>query len=236
MPYKTRILWAMPTLRYLDILWLRYASYQKSFRIPIFVKSRVSKYCNIHKILKMSNSRLMKISKFLSKHLRHQPDAIGIELAAGGWIAVDELLKACAKNKFFITHEELEMVVANNDKQRFSFDPTGNFIRANQGHSIEIDLQLQPIAPPNILYHGTGAKSVDAIMKTGLNKMSRHHVHLSSNIDTAKSVGIRHGKPVIFAINTQQMLEDDYIFYCSANGVWLVDHVPHQYLSVMKNE
>ena len=184
----------------------------------------------------MSNYRLIKISKFLSKHLRHQPDAIGIKLAAGGWVAVDELLRACAKNKFFITREELEIVVANNDKQRFSFDSTGNLIRANQGHSVEINLQLEPVIPPNVLYHGTGKKSVDAIMKTGISKMSRHHVHLSSNIDTAKSVGMRHGKPVIFTINTQQMLEDGYIFYCSANGVWLVDHVPHQYLQLIKSE
>ena len=178
----------------------------------------------------------MKISKFLSKHLRHQPDAIGIKLAVGGWIAVDELLRACAKNKFFITREELEMVVSQNDKQRFAFDSTGNLIRANQGHSVEIDLQLKPVIPPNILYHGTGAKFVDAIMKTGLNKMSRHHLHLSDNIETAKSVGTRHGKPVIFAINSQKMVEDGYLFYCSANGVWLVDHVPNQYLQITKCE
>ncbi|MFM7405698.1 MAG: RNA 2'-phosphotransferase [Cuspidothrix sp.] len=180
----------------------------------------------------MSNSRLIKISKFLSKHLRHQPDAIGIKLGAGGWVAVDELLTACAKNGFYMTYEELEIVVNSSDKQRFAFDDTGNLIRANQGHSIEIDLQLQVMIPPDILYHGTGIKSVDAILKRGLHKMSRHHVHLSADMDTAKSVGMRHGKPVIFAINTPKMVADGYIFYCSANGVWLVDHVPYQYLEI----
>jgi putative RNA 2'-phosphotransferase len=162
----------------------------------------------------------MKISKFLSKHLRHQPHKIGIELAAGGWIEVDKLLRACAENQFLITLEELEMVVSHNDKQRFAFDDTGNLIRANQGHTVEIDLQLKPVVPPNVLYHGTGEKFVAEIMKTGLSKMSRHHLHLSDNIDTAKSVGMRHGKPVIFAINTQKMVEDGYVFYCSSNGVW----------------
>ncbi|MBD2628273.1 RNA 2'-phosphotransferase [Trichormus variabilis] len=180
----------------------------------------------------MSNSRLVKISKFLSKYLRHQPEEIGIKLVPGGWVSVDELLTACAKNKFPITRQELQEVVATNDKQRFSFDSTHTFIRANQGHSIEIDLQLEPAVPPDVLYHGTGQKSVESIMQSGICKMSRHHVHLSPDISTAKIVGARHGKPVIFTVNAGVMYQSGYIFYCSDNGVWLVDHVPLEYLQL----
>ncbi|BDI14317.1 putative RNA 2'-phosphotransferase [Nostoc cf. commune SO-36] len=178
----------------------------------------------------MSDSRLVKISKYLSKYLRHTPDAIGIKLAPGGWVALDDLLTACATNKFPITHEELQAVVESNEKQRFSFDSTGNLIRANQGHSVKVDLQLEPVVPPDKLYHGTGHKSVESIMQTGLCKMSRHHVHLSKDIATAQTVGARHGKAVVFAVNTGAMHQAGYIFYCSANGVWLVDYVPPEYL------
>ncbi|MEH1868567.1 MAG: RNA 2'-phosphotransferase [Nostoc sp.] len=178
----------------------------------------------------MSDSRLVKISKYLSKYLRHTPDAIGIKLAPGGWVAVDELITACAKNKFSITRQELEAVVESSEKQRFSFDSTGTLIRANQGHSVEVDLQLESAVPPDELYHGTGHKSVDSIMEAGLCKMSRHHVHLSKDIATAQTVGARHGKPVVFAISAATMYQAGYIFYCSDNGVWLVDQVPPEYL------
>ena len=178
----------------------------------------------------MSNSHLTKISKYLSKYLRHQPEAIGIKLSPGGWVAVDELLSACAKNNFLITRQQLEEVVAISDKKRFSFDSTGIMIRANQGHSTEIDLLLEPVAPPDVLYHGTGAKFVDSIMETGICKMSRHHVHLSADMTTAKNVGSRHGKPVVLIVDAAGMHQAGYIFYCSDNGVWLVEHVPPQYL------
>ncbi|MEH2065590.1 MAG: RNA 2'-phosphotransferase [Nostoc sp.] len=178
----------------------------------------------------MSDSRLVKISKYLSKYLRHTPDAIGIQLAPGGWVGVDELLTACATNKFPLTRQELQAVVELNDKQRFAFDSTGNLIRANQGHSVKVDLQLEPVIPPDELYHGTGRKSVESILQTGLGKMSRNHIHLSKDIATAQTVGARHGKPVVFAVNTAAMHQAGYIFYCSANGVWLVDHVPPEYL------
>jgi putative RNA 2'-phosphotransferase len=178
----------------------------------------------------MDNSRLLKISKYLSKHLRHQPERIGIKLAPGGWIPVDELLTACANNQFTITREELNEVVTTNDKKRFSFDSTLTLIRANQGHSVEIDLQLEALVPPNLLYHGTGNHTVEIILQTGLNKMLRHHVHLSRDIETATKVGARHGKPVVFAINAAAMHEAGYTFYCSENGVWLVDAVPPKYL------
>jgi putative RNA 2'-phosphotransferase len=178
----------------------------------------------------MNDSRLLKISKFLSKYLRHKPDNIGIKLAPGGWVAINELLTACAKNKFPITYQELQRVVELNDKQRFSFDSTGTLIRANQGHSVEVDLQLEPVVPPNVLYHGTAKKSVELILQTGLRKMSRHHVHLSKEIATAQNVGARHGKPVVFAVDAAAMHQAGYIFYCSDNGVWLVDNVPPEYL------
>ncbi len=178
----------------------------------------------------MNNSRIVKISRYLSRHLRHQPDRIGIKLGSGGWVAVDELLAACKKHQFAISRAELNEVVANNDKKRFSFDSTGTLIRANQGHSIEVDLQLEPVVPPNVLYHGTSAGAVESILQTGLNKMSRHHVHLSSEITTAKAVGARHGKPVVFTVDAATMHQAGYEFYCSENGVWLVDHVPPEYL------
>lgn len=181
----------------------------------------------------MDESRLVKVSKYLSKHLRHQPERIGINLLPGGWVEVDELLAACQKARFPISHEELDIVVAKNDKKRFAFDSTGKLIRANQGHSVEVDLQLEPKTPPNILYHGTGDKSVDAILASGLIKMSRHHVHLSLDIETATQVGARHGRPVVFIIDAAKMHEDGYSFYCSDNGVWLVNNVPKKYLKIL---
>ncbi|MBD0262528.1 MAG: RNA 2'-phosphotransferase [Tolypothrix sp. Co-bin9] len=182
----------------------------------------------------MDNSRLVKISKYLSKHLRHQPQRINISLCPGGWVAVDELLAACKKHQFPISREELDLVVANNDKQRFSFDSTGTLIRANQGHSVEVDLQLEAVVPPDVLYHGTGHKAVESILQTGLSKMSRNHVHLSEDIVTATTVGARHGKPVVFAVKTKAMYHAGYEFYCSDNNVWLVDNVPPEYLQKIK--
>jgi putative RNA 2'-phosphotransferase len=181
----------------------------------------------------MNDSRLVKISKYLSKHLRHTPERLGITLAPGGWVSVEELLAACAARRFAITRSELEEVVANNDKQRFSFDTTRERIRANQGHSIEIDLQLTPQIPPVILYHGTSKTSVESILDKGLLKMSRHHVHLSQDIETARKVGARHGYPVVFAVDAASMHEAGFCFCCSDNGVWLIDSVPPEYLSQM---
>lgn len=180
----------------------------------------------------MKDNRLVKISKYLSYHLRHHPDKIGLTLAPGGWVNVDELLAACQRDSFPLSRTELKEVVAHNDKQRFSFDDTGTRIRANQGHSVEIDLQLESAIPPDLLYHGTGQKAVGSIFRDGLRKMSRHHVHLSSDIATAKKVGARHGIPVVFIINTVAMRRDGYTFYCSDNGVWLVDSVPPEYLEL----
>ncbi len=177
-----------------------------------------------------SDSRLVKISKYLSYHLRHCPDKIGIELAPGGWVAVEELLVACKNHQFPINRTELNEVVAQDSKQRFAFDPTGTLIRANQGHSIEIDLQLESSVPPDVLYHGTGHRALESIRQRGLCKMSRHHVHLSTDIATARTVGMRHGHPVVFTVDAAAMHKAGFVFYCSENGVWLVDCVPPEYL------
>jgi putative RNA 2'-phosphotransferase len=174
----------------------------------------------------------VKVSKYLSKHLRHQPERLGLTLEEGGWVAVETLLQACAANRFPVSRDELNEVVARNDKQRFSFDPTGTLIRANQGHSTAVDLQLEPRTPPDVLYHGTAEVNLDSVFATGLNKMARHHVHLSLDVTTASKVGGRHGKPVVLVVDAAAMVRDGFTFYCSANGVWLVDSVPPQYLRV----
>ena len=179
----------------------------------------------------MEAQRLVKISRYLSKHLRHDRDRLGITLEVGGWVGVDELLFSCRGNQFLFTRAELEEVVATNDKQRFSFNLQKTKIRANQGHSVEVDLQLTPVMPPEILYHGTGEKTVAAIRRSGLNKMSRHHVHLSQDQETARKVGARHGKPVVFVVKSAAMHQAGFEFYCSDNGVWLVDRVPCEFLT-----
>ena len=181
----------------------------------------------------MDEARLVKISKYLAKSLRHQPQRLGLTLAPGGWVGVADLLRACAQHGFPITRAELDEVVATNNKSRYAYDPTGTLIRANQGHSVEVDLQLAPVTPPDVLYHGTGHGTVAAINEHGLHRMARHHVHLSSDIETATVVGARHGRPVVFAVDAVAMSRDDHIFYRSANGVWLTDHIPPRYLRVV---
>jgi putative RNA 2'-phosphotransferase len=181
----------------------------------------------------MDHNRLVKVSKYLSKHLRHQPERLGLKLAAGGWVEVDALLEACAKNNFPVTREELDEVVARNDKRRFSFDEAGRLIRANQGHSVEVDLQLERASPPAVLYHGTTERNARPILEGGLRRMARHHVHLSSDVETAKKVGARRGRPVVFEVNAQAMAAEGHAFYLSANGVWLVESVPPQHLRML---
>ena len=181
----------------------------------------------------MNDKRRVHVSKFLSKYLRHHPESLGLTLQAGGWVPVEELLEACAKHRFPVTAEELQEVVATSDKKRFAFDETGECIRANQGHSVEIDLQLQPVEPLPFLYHGTAAQIVPVILQEGLRKMQRHHVHLSKDIATARKVGARRGKPVILCIDAAGMFQDGYQFFVSANGVWLTDGVPPHYLRIV---
>jgi putative RNA 2'-phosphotransferase len=178
----------------------------------------------------MTPERLVKVSKYLAKHLRHQPEALGLTLEPGGWVPVADLLAGCAARNFALTRAELETVVAENDKQRFSFSDDGTKIRANQGHSTEVDLDLPPADPPTVLYHGTGAQYVEAIRREGLSRQRRHHVHLSADHETARRVGARHGRPHVFAIETAPLLAAGHTFYVSANGVWLVDEVPPEFL------
>jgi putative RNA 2'-phosphotransferase len=178
----------------------------------------------------MRDARLIRISKYLSKHLRHQPERLGLELAAGGWVEVHALLAACSNQGFPISRAELEEVVERNDKQRFAFDPSGTLIRAQQGHSVSVDLELEPAQPPPTLYHGTVERYLPAILRDGLLKMQRHHVHLSSDIATASRVGARRGAPIILAVDAAAMHQAGFTFYRSGNGVWLVDHVPPEYL------
>lgn len=181
----------------------------------------------------MNEKHLIKVSKYLSKHLRHEPERLGLTLEDGGWVKVDDLLKACAENNFPVSPDELREVVGKNDKQRFSFDASGEKIRANQGHSVAVDLQLKPQIPPARLFHGTAERNVSMIRERGLLKMARHHVHLSAETETARAVGTRYGKPVIFEIDTAAMRADGFEFFVSENGVWLVESVPPKFLKVL---
>ena len=171
-----------------------------------------------------------KLSKFLSLILRHRPEALGITLDPQGWASVKDIRDKMAERGKGITLEELKEVVANNDKQRFKLSEDGKQIRANQGHSITVDLQFTPQIPPNTLYHGTATKYIDSILQQGLRKRKRTHVHLSKDKETALKVGQRHGKPFILLINAKEMQADGYPFYLSDNGVWLTDHVPIKYI------
>ncbi|MEO6253169.1 MAG: RNA 2'-phosphotransferase [Ferruginibacter sp.] len=171
------------------------------------------------------------ISKFLSLVLRHKPEEIDLKLDSNGWADTDVLIEKLKNRGFDIDFELLEEVVTGNDKQRFSFNEDYSAIRANQGHSVDIDLALDPAKPPEQLYHGTVAKFIETIKTGGLQKMSRQHVHLSRDIETAKKVGARRGKPVILVIDSGKMSDDGYVFYVSENGVWLTEQVPVKYIS-----
>lgn len=174
----------------------------------------------------------IEISKFLSYVLRHHPEAIGLELDKGGWASVDRLMECAARDGKKLTQAQIAEVVATNDKKRFSLSDDGLRIRANQGHSIDIELGLTPLEPPEHLYHGTAKQFLKSILKGGLQAQSRHHVHLSQDIETAIKVGQRHGIPVVLEIASKRMNAEGYQFYRSANGVWLTDKVPPQYFEI----
>lgn len=176
------------------------------------------------------DNRLVKISKFMSLVLRHKPEKIGLRLSESGWASVEELIEAARRRGVEFTLEELQNVVASNDKKRFSLSEDGLRIRANQGHSIDVDLGFSPVAPPEILYHGTAERFLTSIKQLGLIKGKRHHVHLSADPDTAAQVGQRHGKPVVLRVEAGRMYLDGFVFYLSANGVWLTESAPVQYL------
>ncbi|MEU8487383.1 RNA 2'-phosphotransferase [Streptomyces sp. NPDC048641] len=176
----------------------------------------------------MDERRTVKVSKYLSKHLRHQPERIGLTLDEGGWVEIGTLLAAAAAHGFRITRDELDHVVAVNDKRRFAIE--GSRIRASQGHTVDVDLGLHPATPPAYLYHGTVAAALDAIRAEGLRPMSRHDVHLSPDRETATRVGARRGRPVVLSVDAGAMHRDGHTFRVSANGVWLTEAVPPRYL------
>ena len=165
-------------------------------------------------------------SKFLSLILRHKPQIVGIELDEHGWADVEELCRR-VKN---LDRATLEQIVAQDEKRRYSFSADGKLIRANQGHSIAVDVELEELEPPEILYHGTAEKFGSSIIAQGLLKMSRLYVHLSSDVETAMKVGQRHGTPKIFRVLSGKMFSDGFKFFRSINGVWLTEHVPAKYL------
>lgn len=169
---------------------------------------------------------LTKTSRFISLILRHKPEEIGISLDEHGWANVEELIRGVN-----IDMKTLEHIVETDDKQRYSFNKDKTLIRANQGHSIPVDVELEEAQPPKYLWHGTGEKYKQSIMRDGLIPKSRLYVHLSSDVETATTVGKRHGNVVLFRIDALKMYEDGFKFYLSKNGVWLTKHVPVSYLS-----
>jgi len=181
-------------------------------------------------------SELTSISKFLSLVLRHKPQSIGLTLDEAGWAGVDELLAKAATAGRRLSRDALAEVVGSSDKQRFALSADGLRIRASQGHSIDVALGLDPATPPDTLFHGTASRFLAAIQSTGLDKRQRHHVHLSHDPATARAVGQRHGTPVVLEIDAARLCTDGHVFYRSANGVWLVDHVPPAYLKVLTPE
>lgn len=183
---------------------------------------------------------MKKQSKFLSLILRHNPSAGNLTLDKEGWASVKDVLKALQTtlkaDEPRFTREDLDKLVAENDKKRFAFNDKGDKIRANQGHSVEVDLKLMAQFPPDILYHGTSKKALDSIFEHGLTKQKRQHVHLSRNIETAHAVGSRSGaRPVILSIRTGEMAADGHEFFESLNSVWLTDRVPPEYITVIDN-
>lgn len=179
----------------------------------------------------MDDKQLVKNSKFLALVLRHNPGKIGVELDSAGWVPVDVLLAAVRARGRQLSRQQLDEVVAQNDKRRFEFDETGTRIRASQGHSVPVDLGYMPVEPPEELYHGTATRFLESIFKDGLRPGNRHHVHLSADVPTAVKVGSRHGKPAVLTVAAQRMRADGHEFYLSTNGVWLAAGVPPEYLT-----
>ena len=173
------------------------------------------------------------IGKYLSLILRHKPETIGISLDEHGWGDVEEIIEGISRDYPEMKMALLEEIVETNNKKRYSFNEDKTLIRANQGHSIPVDVELEVMVPPDILYHGTGEKYVSSINVQGLIRKSRLYVHLSADLETAKKVGVRHGKPAIYVVDCKRMHQDGYVFYKSVNGVWLTEAVPVEYISLI---
>ena len=173
------------------------------------------------------------LSKFISLILRHHPEAVNIQLDEHGWADVEELIAGIKKTGKRINRELLEEIVQTDQKQRYSFNEDKTLIRANQGHSISVDVELKELEPPALLYHGTAVGFLDSIQKEGLKPMGRLYVHLSKDVETALNVGRRHGKPVVLKIRSGDMYRDGQVFYMSENGVWLTKRVDTKYFQQM---
>lgn len=180
----------------------------------------------------MNPEQATRTSKFLSLVLRHQPQTAHITLDVAGWVSVEDLLAGCAKARRTLSRADLDHIVATNAKKRFEFSADGTRIRASQGHSVEVDLNYESKEPPSLLYHGTATRFLDSIRVQGLMKMQRHHVHLSAETKMTMQVGARHGKPVLLTILAADMHQAGHTFYLSTNGVWLVEHVPANFIRI----
>ncbi len=178
----------------------------------------------------ISEKESKRISKFLSYVLRHHPELIGIELDKNGWTDIGVLIEKSRRNGVELDRDILGFIVETNAKKRFAINGERDQIRANQGHSVAVDLGYEPQKPPTILFHGTGEKNGASIIQNGLEKRERHQVHLSKDVKTAREVGQRHGKPIVFEIMASEMFEAGYEFFLSENEVWLTDFVPAMYL------
>lgn len=177
-------------------------------------------------------NKMTSLSKLMSYALRHHPEELGIKLDENGWVSLKTFTQALQSRDRTISVDEVRNVVESCEKQRFSIDEAQQKIRANQGHSIQVDLQLEAKQPPNILYHGTVDRFLDSIFRDGLLPQLRHHVHLTESLNTAKSVGARRGRAVILEIETRELVSNGAQFYLSENQVWLIDHVPSQYIKL----
>jgi putative RNA 2'-phosphotransferase len=177
-----------------------------------------------------------KLSKFMSLVLRHNPGLINIELDEQGWTDVGMLITKINKFGKAIDLEVLTLIVENDSKKRYAFNADKTKIRASQGHSVKIDLGYSPETPPEFLYHGTAGKFVDSILKSGIQKRNRHHVHLSPDIETAVKVGKRHGKPIVFKIKAKDMFVQGFVFFISENGVWLTSEVPAKFIQIVDHK
>ena len=179
----------------------------------------------------MVNNNYTRTSRFISMILRHKPEEIGITLDKHGWANVQALIDGInATGRHHLDMDILKEIVRTDEKQRYSFNEDQTLIRANQGHSIPVDVELQEAVPPAVLYHGTGEKYVRSIDAQGLLPQSRLYVHLSEDLETAKKVGQRHGRLTVYTVDCTRMLADGYKFYLSVNHVWLTKAVPAEYL------
>jgi putative RNA 2'-phosphotransferase len=179
---------------------------------------------------------MSKYSRLLSLVLRHKPEYLNLHLDYNGYAFIDDVIRGFKEKGYHLSREELERIVKENDKQRFSFDKTYTKIRANQGHSIDVNLSLDAITPPDVLYHGSYLDVEEKIKVEGIKRMTRNYVQLSINIDEALIVGSRHGEPIVYWIDAKRMMEDGYHFYLSKNGIYMTRYIPVGYFHLIEKK